>query len=290
MSQILARTTEFLHFEHQFAVFTLLGCVLVGIICALLGVFVVLRRVSLLGDAAGHATLPGVVAGFLIFESKSMPVLYTGAILTAGLAAFLVSVLSQRKGGRIDSAIGVALSTFFGFGIVLFSYAQNNPTGAQAGLQSFLFGNASAMTVEQLWALIAVGVISFVGVGLGYRALEVTSFDEGWASVAQFHPNRVRVALLVWLAFVVVVSIQSVGVVLVSAMLVIAPSVGLLWRNDLRGVIAVSLIAGLVSGIGGAWASFVWEGVGTGPAMVLASASLLALSLVFKARPFRRSL
>jgi manganese/zinc/iron transport system permease protein len=246
----------------------------------LLGVFVVLRRVSLLGDAAGHATLPGVVAAFLIFESKSMPVLYGGAVLTAGLAALMVSVLSQRKGGRVDSAIGVALSTFFGFGIVLFSYAQNNPSGAQSGLQSFLFGNAAAMTIEQLGALIVVGVLSFLGVGIGYRALEVTSFDEDWSNVSQFHPRRVRMILLVWLSFVVVVSIQSVGVVLVSAMLVIAPSVGLIWRNDLPGVIVVSLLTGLISGIGGAWASFVWEGVGTGPAMVLSSAGLLTLSVV----------
>lgn len=252
---------------------------LVGLCCAVLGVFVVLRGLSLVGDAAGHATLPGVAGGFLLAGAKSLPAIYLGALLSAGAASILIAYLNGRPRGRPDASIGIALSFFFGLGIVLISYAQNHSSGAQAGLTGFLFGNAAGMSPGQLVALGATCTLTLIGSVLFFRLLECTTFDPTWSASVGFEPKRVNIVVMIWIAVVVVVSVQSVGVVLVSAMLVIAPTAALVGQKNLKTVLLRSALYGLISGLVGAWASFVFEGVGTGPAMVLAAAGILALTL-----------
>jgi len=279
---VLERTIEFFTIQHHFALIALAGSMLVGLCCAVLGVFVVLRGLSLVGDAAGHATLPGVVAGFLLAGAKSLPAIYLGALLSAGAASALIAYLNGRPRGRPDASIGVALSFFFGLGIVLLSYAQNHSSGGQAGLNAFLFGNAAGMTLAQLLVLGAVTLLTVISCLLFFRIMESTTFDPTWSASVGFHPKRVNLAVMIWIAVVVVVSVQSVGVVLVSAMLVIAPTAALVGQKNLKKVLILAAAFGLLAGLIGAWASFVYEGVGTGPAMVLASAGILASTLLFR--------
>lgn len=281
----LARLVEFFSFEYAFTVHALAASVVVGGICGVVGTFLVLRGLSLVGDATGHATLPGVCLGFLAAGGVKAPAaLLLGALGSGFLAAVLVGVLSRGARSRTDASIGVVLSLFFGLGIVLLSYIQNSPTGAQAGLNRFLYGNAAAVDAGQVGTLIASAVVLLGLVLVFWRWLVASSFDPVFARSVGVPVAAVHFGLLAALAVAVVVSIQAVGVVLVSAMLIIPPSTALFFSARIGRVCLLSGLLGIVSGATGAVLSYVFEGVSTGPAMVLVAGGFFALGLCFGPR------
>ena len=137
------RLLDFVSMRHAFAVDATLACVLVGVVCGVVGTFMVLRGLSLVGDAAGHATLPGVCIGFLLAGTKSLGPMLLGAALTAAIAVSAVAWLERGPRSRPDAALGIVLSVSFGIGVVLLSIVQHSPSGAQAGLNQYLYGSAS---------------------------------------------------------------------------------------------------------------------------------------------------
>lgn len=283
-AEILTRAAEFFSFQYSFQVNALVASMLVGAVCAVVGTFLVLRGMSLLGDAAGHATLPGVAAAFVIVGAKVMNVLLVGALISALIAALLVGAISRAPRTRPDAAIGVILSTFFGVGIVMLSYIQNDPTAAQAGLDSFLFGNAAGVSRPQVYLLAGVSAALITGVGVFFRPLAVATFDPIFARSIGVPTRLVHFGLLAALSVAVVVSIQAVGVVLVAAMLIIPPSAALFLSDKLPRVLVIAGIIGAVSGALGAFFSYLWEGVATGPAMVLVAGVIFLAALIFGPR------
>ncbi|MFW5968905.1 MAG: metal ABC transporter permease, partial [Persicimonas sp.] len=288
-SQFAERAHQFLSFEYDFALNALLASTLVGALCAVVGAFLVLRGMSLLGDATGHATLPGVCVAFVVVGAKETGPLLIGALIAGFLASLLVGVLSRGERTRPDAAIGIVLAVFFAVGILLLSYVQNSPTAAQSGLDSFLFGNAAGVTCGQLWVLVAVAAALLGGVVVFYRALVVTIFDPIFARSIGVPTNAVEYALLGALSVAVVVSIQAVGVVLVAAMLIIPASAGLFLSARLPRVLLWAALIGLVSGALGAFVRFVFEGVATGPAMVIIAGAFFGLALVIGPRGLLRT-
>lgn len=283
-SETFARSVEFFSFQYSFTIYALLASMLVGAVCAVVGAFLVLRGMSLLGDAVGHATLPGVCAAFIIVGAKEMGALLIGALVSAFVAALLVGAISNKPRTRPDAAIGVILSVFFGIGIVMLSYIQNSPTAAQAGLDNFLFGNAAAVSLEQLYLLAGVCLVLIAAVVICFRYLAVSTFDPVFARSIGVPTRALHYGLLGALSVAVVVSVQAVGVVLVAAMLIIPPSSALFLTNRLPGVLIIGAILGVLSGALGAFTSYLWEGVATGPAMVLCAGFFFALSLLFGPR------
>ncbi len=279
MSVLWERAIEFFSFRYAFAIDALIASILVGLVCGLIGTFMVLRGMSLIGDATGHATLPGVALAFLVIGSKSVGGLLVGALLSALAATLLIGVIGRGPRTRPDAAIGIVMSVFFGFGIVLLSYIQNSPTGAQSGLNGFLFGNAAGIARSQLYVLIGVSMSLMALVGVFYRPLKLTVFDEGFARAIGIPTNLVEAGLLGALSVGVVLSIQAVGVVLVAAMLIIPPSAALFFSKRFGRVIFISMGVGAISGALGAFFSFLVEGIPTGPAMVLVAASIFVLAL-----------
>lgn len=275
-----SRAAEFFTMRYAFALDALGASVLVGAVCALVGTFLVLRGLSLVGDATGHATLPGVAVGFLIAGGASTGWMLAGALGSALLAALLIGVIGRGPRTRPDAAIGIVLSVFFGLGIVLISYIQSTATGAQAGLGSFLFGNAAGVTRSQLYLLGGVCAAFATLVVVFYRPLMLTVFDEGFARSIGVPTRLVQAGLLGALSVCVVLSIQAVGVVLVAAMLIIPPSTALFFSSRLPRVLAIASGAGAVSGAVGAFVSFLAEGVATGPAMVLVASAIFAVALL----------
>lgn len=282
---VLERAAEFITMEYAFGARALAASVLVGSVCGAVGVFLVLRRMALLGDAMGHATLPGVVTGFLLTQSKSLPLIYAGALVSALLAALTVARLNRAPRTRPDANVGLTLTGFFGLGVVLLSYAQASPSGAQAGLNSYFFGNAAAISTAQLTALCATAAATWTLMVAGFRALVLTTFDPTFSSSIGFSNRAFEYTFLAVLAAVVVVSIQTVGVVMVAAMLIIPAQAALMMHRTPAAVVAAASLIGALSGGAGAMASYVFEGVSTGPAMVLVSAAIFASYAV--ARRFR---
>ena len=278
----LERTYSFFSFEYAFATYALIAAILIGIVCGAVGVLLVLKRLSLLGDATGHATLPGVCLGFMAAGGlKSMGPIFVGAVLSGFFAAYLIGVISQGRRVRSDAAIGIVLTSFFGVGVVLLSYLQSSPTGEQSGLNSFLFGNVAGITSQRLYWIAAMTAAILLFIVLFFRWLELSTFDEGFASTLGIPVAFVHNALLALLSISVVVSIESVGVVLVSAMLIIPASTALLFSKQIKSAMVISSGFGALAGIGGALLSHLFEGVSTGPAMAIVSGCMFLLVMLF---------
>ncbi len=273
------RTVQFVTFEYAFARDALFVSMVVGALCGFVGVFLVLRRLALLGDAAGHATLPGVAVAYMLAGTVSSGWLLLGALGSALLAALSVSVILHAGRSRPDAAIGVVLATFFGLGIVLLSHLQSTESAAQAGLTAFLIGNAAAVSPIQIAIITAAGVVLVSLALLFYRPLSVSIFDPTYANTLGVPVSRIQAALVVAVSVTVVVSVQAVGAILVTAMLILPPSAALLLTQRLPRTLALSSAIGALSGALGAYGSFLFEGFGTGPTMVLAAAGLFALAL-----------
>lgn len=277
----LDRVYSFFSFEYDFATYALIASILIGVVCGVVGTLLVLKRLSLLGDATGHATLPGVCLGFMAAGGmKSIGPIFVGAIVSGFLAAYFIGVISRGRRVRSDAAIGIVLTSFFGFGVVLLSYLQSSPTGEQSGLNAFLFGNVAGITQARLlWiGAMAVGILAVV-IGF-YRWLAVATFDENFAATMGIPVVWVHNGLLALLSTAVVLSIESVGVVLVSAMLIIPASTALLFSKELKYAMFFSAGFGAFDGVGGALLSYLFEGVSTGPAMAIVSGCVFLFVLL----------
>lgn len=277
--ELWQRTVDFATFEYAFARDALIVSVVVGTLCGFVGVFLVLRRLALLGDAAGHATLPGVALAYMVAGTVSSAWLLLGALFSALLAAVSVNVILRSERSRPDAAIGVVLATFFGLGIVLLSHLQSTESAAQAGLTAFLIGNAAAVSPSQLLTIAAAGLLLVGAALVFYRPLSLSIFDPTYAHTLGVPVRVFQGALVGAVSVTVVVSVQAVGAILVTAMLIIPPSAALLLCRRLPRTLALSAGLGAVSGALGAYGSFLFEGFGTGPTMVLAATVLFAVAL-----------
>jgi ABC-type Mn2+/Zn2+ transport system permease subunit len=198
-----------------------LGTLLLGISCGLLGSFLVVRRMALLGDALSHAVLPGVALGFLWNLEKDPLAIFIGALLAGLAGSATVSILTRTTRLKEDTALGMVLASFFGLGLCLMSMFQRLPTGNKSGIETFLFGQAAALGPGDIQVMGAVTLVVVGLLGLGYKEFLLVSFDPGFARVLALPTVWFERLLVMLLAFAVVSALQAVGVVLVSAMLII---------------------------------------------------------------------
>jgi manganese/zinc/iron transport system permease protein len=262
----------------------LLGASILGLIGGVMGAFALLRRQSLLGDALAHAALPGVCLVFLLTGSKQPIPLLLGA-LAAGVAGALV-VLGIVRGSRVkeDSAIGLVLSVFFGFGIVLLTRIQKLPGGNQSGLDKFLFGQAATLGVDdlKLMSVVAVAVLTFTV--LFFKEFKLVSFDPTFGQTLGFPMRWIDIGLTSLLVVVVVVGLQTVGVVLMVATLVTPAAAARQWTDRLATMVLLSGTIGATAGALGAVLSASIPRLPTGPMIVLISSAILVVSLLFAPR------
>ena len=261
------------------------GCAALGAAGGGVGVFLLLRARAMAADAAGHATLPGIVLAFLLAgwagaEARSLPVLLAGAAVTGALGMALIVAAGRTTRLGADAAIAITLSVSYALGIVLLSYVQTRPDTAQGGLQTFILGQAAALSAGEA---IAVGMLAAVAVlilSLLFRPLTLLCFDadqarsEGWPVV----PLDM---LLVGLGLAVVLfGLQAVGLVLVVSLLILPAASARFWTGRLVVVFRLAV----AFGAGGAWlgagASAVWPRLPTGPSIVLALGGLFVGSLL----------
>ncbi|HYN21117.1 MAG TPA: iron chelate uptake ABC transporter family permease subunit [Thermoanaerobaculia bacterium] len=259
----------------------LIGATLLGALGGILGSFALLRRQSLLGDALAHAALPGVCIAYLITGAKSPLPLFAGA-LVAGLLGALV-ILATVRWSRIkeDSAIGIVLSVFFGFGIVLLTFIQKLPAGNQSGLDKYLFGQAATLVTEDLQVMAVLGTIVVAVVLACYKELKLLAFDPGFGSSLGLPMRRLEILLTLLLVIVVVVGLQTVGVVLIVAALITPAAAARQWTDRLGHMLLLSAGIGAASGAAGSLASASLAKLPTGPVIVLVSSCILLVSLLF---------
>jgi manganese/zinc/iron transport system permease protein len=257
-----------------------LGTAMIGIVSGVLGCFAFLRRQSLLGDAISHATLPGVVLAFILTGSKEPLVLIIGGIVAGWLATLLIIAVINQTRIKEDSAMGVALSIFFGFGLMLLAFTQTMPNARQAGLDRFLFGQAAAIIERDVITIAVLGLISIGAMAAFWKEFKLLSFDPEYAASMGFPVRLLDIALTTLLVVAIVIGLQAVGVILMSAMIVAPAAAARQWTDRLGLMVVLSALFGAVSGIGGALISSTGAGLGTGPVIVLFISALVLLSML----------
>ncbi len=256
-----------------------LGAAVLGLLGGTLGTFAVLRRQSLLSDALAHATLPGVAIGFLVTGTTSGSGLLLGAAATAALAAGLVLVVVQRTRVKQDAALALVLSVFFGAGTVLLTYVAGTGASGQSGLDRFVLGQAAGLVAADVRLMAVLTAVSLAVVVLAYKELKFVAFDPAFARAVGFPVRRVEALLTVLLVVAIVVGIQTVGVVLVAA-LVITPAVAARqWTDRLAVMTLLAALIGALSGVTGAVLSATTTDLPTGPLVVLVATAVLLVSL-----------
>ncbi len=283
-STLMDRAARFFTFKDPSLRNALAGSMLLGVCCGLMGAFLVVRKLSLLGDALSHAVLPGVALGFLWNMSKEPIAIFVGATLAGLLGAGTVQLLRATTKHKEDAALGFVLASFFGIGICLFTMIQNLPGGNKSGLDKFMFGQAAALGRGDVILLGVVTALALCAVVVFYKEYAITSFDAGFARSLGMPVQIFHYSLMLLLAFAIVSSLQAVGVVLVSAMLVIPAAAAFLLTDRLGIMLILSAIFGMVSGGAGAFFSFVGRNLPTGPFMVLAAGAVFAGALFFGPR------
>ena len=259
----------------------LIGCILMGISSGLLGGFIVVRRLALVGDTISHAVLPGIMLGYLWHLEKDPLTLFVGAVIAGVVGAVFVSLIQQTTRIKQDAALGIVLGGFYSLGILIKSVIQRGAGGDQSGLDDFLFGNAAALSSGDVTLMALVTGVALLLVTVFYRQFFVSSFDETFAESLGVPSQVFHYLLMVLLAFAIVVALQAVGAVLVSAMLIIPPATAYLLTDRLHKMLVLSVIVGVASAVGGAFLSFLSTGLPTGPFMIVSSALLFLLAFLF---------
>jgi len=259
-----------------------------AIAAAMVGSLAMLRRRALVGDAVAHASLPGICVAWFVAGDRSLAVLLLGAFVL-GLACMATMALVQRfTKAREDATTAIAISGFFGLGIVLSRMIQNQPGGNRAGLDGFLFGKAASAVTSDAWLVLAVaGMVVAIVLALR-KEFGLLCFDRDFAVGIGRPVHRLDGVLLVLVALVTVAGLPSVGVVLVVALLVIPPAAARCWSASLGSMLAVAAAIGAMSAIIGTGLSAVLPppsgavggGWPTGPMIVLTAAVLFVLSLL----------
>jgi manganese/zinc/iron transport system permease protein len=256
-----------------------LGAGMLGLVAGALGCFAVLRRQSLLGDAISHAALPGIVLAFMLTGTKSPLVLVLGAALAGWLGTLVVMLIMRHSRLPADSALGIVLSVFFGAGLVLLTYVQQLPNAAQAGLDTFLFGQAATMLADDVIVIAALGSLSLLAVAVFWKEFKLLTFDPEYGATQGLSMRTIDVLLTTFLVIAIVIGLQTVGVVLMSALVIAPAAAARQWTNSLGVMVLLAAFFGAVAGITGAMISAGVQHLPTGPTIVLAAVALVIVSM-----------
>lgn len=266
-----------------------LGTAMLGAVSGAVGTFAVVRRRSLQGDAVSHAALPGVAIAALL-GARSEVLLVLGAAAVGWFAMGLVATIVRRSKVPFDAALGGALAVFFGLGLVLMTYLQRHtPGGGALRLQQYLFGQDAALLREDdLRPMAILGGIAIAAVILLWKEFKLLSFDPDFAASMGFPARRLDIVLTGLVVLAVVIGLQTVGVVLMSA-LIVAPGVAARqWSDRLGSVVILAGLIGATAGGIGTWLSHALSvtrhTVPTGPTIVLVVSVIAIASLALAPR------
>lgn len=257
-----------------------LGAATLGVVGGVLGAFALLRQQSLLGDAVAHATLPGVVLAFLLTRSKESWVLMLGAAISGWLAAAAINTIVRRTRLKEDTALSLVLSVFFGLGLMLLTYTQSLPDARQAGLDTFLFGQAATLLWGDVQTMLGLGVVALTLVAAFWKEFKLLTFDHAFAASLGWPVAALETALTTLMVLALVLGLQAVGVVLMSALLVAPAAAARQWTDRLGQMVALAGVFGGLAGLVGALISSSGAGLATGPVVVLVVSGMVAVSFV----------
>ena len=252
--------------QYSFLQKALFTAVMVGTICGLLGCFIVLRGLALMGDAISHAVLPGVALSFMMNIS-----FFYGAVAAGVLTALGVGYVNQNSRIKSDSSIGIIFTVFLAVGVLLMRHAQSG-----VKLDNILFGSLTSVQSSDMWVTIVVGSIVVLVILIFYKEFLVSTFDPTMAAAYGLPTNLIHYTLMVLLTLVTVASMQTVGVILVVALLITPASTAYLLTNRLGIMLLLSSLFGIVASLFGLYFSFEYD-LESGAVIVITSFIMFAL-------------
>jgi manganese/zinc/iron transport system permease protein len=264
-----------------------IGTALIGISAALVGTFTFLQKKSLIGDAISHSILPGIVLAYMLSGERNTLILMLGAFASGWLATQQISWLQRKTKLKSDTIVAATLSIFFATGLALLSYIQGRPDDGQAGLSDFLFGKIAALNLEDLYLFSIVSILIIAVTFFRYRVMFSFAFNKEFMISKGFSLRWNDFILNSMTILVVAMGVQAVGVVLMSALLIIPVLTARMLTYKLRSLITLSLIFGTVSSLMGSYISVLGKNIPTGPCIILVL-SICAISVALLLRvPFK---
>lgn len=258
-----------------------LGTAILGAVTGMLGSFAVLRKQSLLGDAISHAALPGIAIAFLITGAKDSNVLLLGALVSGLIGTFWIRGIISKTHLKSDTALGLILSLFFGFGMLLLTFIQKQPNANQAGLDKYLFGQAATLIESDVWLMaIVTGLCLFVLL-LFWKEFKILLFDADYTRTLGFNTKFIDILITTFIVLAIVLGLQTVGVVLMSAMLLAPAAAARQWTNSLGVMVFLAALFGAFSGVFGTAISASQNNLSTGPVIVIVAGVFVLVSFVF---------
>lgn len=258
-----------------------LGTAILGGVTGMLGSFAVLRKQSLLGDAISHAALPGIALAFIITGSKESNVLLLGALISGLIGTFWIRGITTKTHLKSDTALGLILSVFFGFGMLLLTFIQKLPNANQAGLDKYLFGQAATLVESDVWLMSIVTGVCLVVLLLFWKEFKILLFDKDYAQTLGFNTKFIDILITTFIVLAIVLGLQTVGVVLMSAMLLAPAAAARQWTNSLGVMVFLSAAIGASAGVVGTAISSTQNNLSTGPVIVLVASAIVLLSFIF---------
>lgn len=262
----------------EYAIRALAASAMVGILCGVLGCFLVLRNMSLIGDALSHAILPGVVVGFILLGYNVLG-FFAGAVIAGLVAALFITLIQRNVKTREDAAIGIVFTTMFALGVMGISWITRKQ-GVHLDLKDFLFGNILGISNQDLWLTFLVLCFTLLCVIAYYRFFFITTFGSVVATTLGISSGTIHYFLMLLLSFAVVASLQSVGVILVVAMLITPASTAYLLTQNLKIMLVLAALVGLLSAVCGLLFA-IYVQTTPGPAMTLAATLFYLLAVLF---------
>lgn len=256
----------------------LVGTLLIGITASVVGVFGFLRKKALLGDAISHAILPGVAVAFLFSGTKNPLVLMLGAVVAGWLATLMIGWIQRTTRFATDTILAIVLCAFFAIGLMVMSVIQGSDNGGQSGLKDFLFGKVAALTNQDVQLFVIVAIVLLIVLLLKRKLFYAIAFDSDYMQSRGFSIRINETILSALSIFAIAMGIQAVGVVLMSALLIVPVASARMLTYRLFPLLILTALFGIVGSVGGALISTTYENMPTGPwiIMVLTTIALIA--------------
>ena len=275
--------------DHTFRM-VFFGTATIGLVAGAIGSFADLRKQSLVSDVISHAALPGTLVAFLVgaaipgIGGRNMAGLVVGAILAGVAAAWYANAVAETSKIRIDTAMAVTLTVFFGAGMLLMRIIANRPFPGKGGIQDYLFGNASVITRADLATSLAIGFAALAPMLLLWKEYQIRTFDPVHSSVLGFRAALLDGIMFTSIVIATVIGVKAVGLVLMVAFVVTPPAAARQWTRSLPTMVALSAAIGAVGSGVGAYASIALGSVPTGPLIVLTLFTIFLVSVLFAPR------
>ena len=258
--------------QYGFMQRSLVIAILVGIVCAIVGSYLMVQRLALLGDAISHSVLPGLAIAFILGAN-----IFIGAFIAGVLSTVIIAWIKTRSTIKEDAAMGIVFSAFFALGITLITIVQKDN---KIDLNHFLFGNILGVTPQDAIDTAFIVALVLLVVVFFYKELLFYTFDPLGAQATGLPVNLLNFGLMVLIALTIVASLKAVGVVLVLSLLITPASTAYLLVTRLHQVMILGAIIGVISSISGMYLSYFYN-LPSGPAIVLVASGLFVLSLLF---------